>query len=79
MNENIKHSGTDVVDQICNAAAVDDLKQLFSVWQPAGVTEQPLEPEAVMVKKEGEEEKQIGCSLLEGDHQAARTTSSSTY
>lgn len=79
MNENEKHPGTDVVDQICNAAAVDDFKQLLSVRQPAGVMEQPLEPEAVMVKKEDEEEEQTGCSLPEGDHQAALTTSSSTY
>lgn len=79
MNENKKHPGTDVVNQICNAAAGDDFKQLFSVWQPAGVMEQPLEPEVVMVKKEGEEEEQIGCSLLQGDHQAALIASSSTY
>lgn len=79
MNENKKHPGIDVVDHICNAAAGDDFKQLFSVRQPAGVMEQPLEPEVVMVKKEGEEEEQTGCSLLEGDHQASLTTSSSTY
>lgn len=79
MNGNKKHPATDVVDQICDAAAVDDFKQLFSVRQPAGVMEQPLEPEVVMVKKEGEEEEQTGCSLLDGDHQAALTTSSSTY
>lgn len=79
MNENKKHPGTDVVNQICNAAVVDDFKKLFSVRQPAGVMEQPLEPEVVMVKKEGEEEEQTGCSLLEGDHQAALTISSSTY
>lgn len=68
-----------MVGQICNAAAVDDFKQLFSVWQPAGVMEQPLEPEVVMVKKEGEEEEQTGFNLPEGDHQAALTTSSSMY
>lgn len=44
----------------------------LSVCQPASVTEQPLEPEVVMVKKESLEEELTG-------RQAALTTTSGMY
>lgn len=52
---------------------------MFSACQPVSVTEQPLEPEVVMVKKESLEEELTGCSVLERPHQAALNTTSSMY
>lgn len=51
----------------------------LSVCQPASATEQPLEPEVVMVKKESLEEELTGCSVPEEERQAAPTTTGSMY
>lgn len=51
----------------------------MSVCQPASATEQPLEPEVVMVKKESLEEELTGCSVPEEERQAAPTTTGSMY